>query len=200
MVDKVIDVAEETRQRILEVSRQRFAHYGYGKTTMAEIAKDCRMSAANLYRFFENKQDIAAGLAYQCFSEDEAKLRAAVSRADLKVGERLERFVVETLSHTYEQWSKQPKMNELVQSMSNERADLMLAHRRVKQAMLAGLLTEGVALSEFDVKEPMVVADAILHAITIFDAPFFMHLHPETEWLDIAHNVAQLIIRGVCKR
>jgi AcrR family transcriptional regulator len=200
MVDKVIDVAEETRQRILDVSRQRFAHYGYGKTTMAEIAKDCRMSAANLYRFFENKQDIAAGLAGQCFAEDEAKLRAAVSRADLSVAQRLEQFVLETLSHTYEQWSKQPKMNELVQSMSNERADLMLAHRRVKQAMLAGLLTEGDALGQFDAKEPMSLADAILHAITVFDAPFFMHLHTENDWRNIARSVALLVINGVRKR
>jgi AcrR family transcriptional regulator len=173
--------------------------YGYSKTTMAEIAKDCRMSAANLYRFFENKQDIAAGLACQCFAEDEAKLRAAVARTDLDAAEKLELFVVETLRHTYEQWSKQPKLNELVQTMSSERADLMLAHRKTKQAMLVGLLTAGVGAGEFDVPDPPTAADAILFAITVFDSPLFMHLYSEAEWRAKARNVARLILRGIRK-
>lgn len=200
MIDKLSETADDVRVRVLEVSRHRFGHYGYGKTTMAEIAKDCGMSAANLYRFFENKQDIAAGLANQCFAEDEGKLRAALRRADLGVVEKLELFVLETLRHTYEQWSTQPKMNELVQSMSSERADLMLAHRKNKQSMLSELLVQGAAAGDFDVADPATSADAILFAITVFDAPFFMHLQSEDEWMAIARNVAQLLIRGVRKR
>lgn len=199
MVEKLNETVADVRARILEVSRGRFMRYGYGKTTMAEIAKDCRMSAANLYRFFENKQDIAAGLACQCFAEDEGKLRAALARTDLNVAEKLELFVVETLRHTYEQWSKQPKINELVQMMSSERADLMGAHRKAKQAMLIGLLTEGVAAGEFDIPAPATAADAILFAIIIFDVPFFMHLYSEDAWSAMAHNVAQLLIRGLRK-
>jgi len=197
MAEKLSDTAYEVRARILEVSRERFGHYGYGKTTMAEIAKDCRMSAANLYRFFENKQDIGAGLACQCFAEDEGKLRAALARTDLNAAEKLELFVLETLRHTYDQWSKQPKLNELVQTMSSERADLMYAHRKAKQVMLIGLLTEGIAAGEFDAPNPATAADAILFAITIFDVPFFMHLYSEDTWKAMARNVAQLVVRAV---
>ena len=41
----------------------RIKHYGYGKTTMAEIAADCDMSPGNIYRFFEAKIDIAEAMA-----------------------------------------------------------------------------------------------------------------------------------------
>ena len=49
---------EKVRQRILEKAFSRFGRYGFGKTTMAEISKDCEMSPGNLYRYFKSKKDI----------------------------------------------------------------------------------------------------------------------------------------------
>ena len=59
----------QIRTDILDAAEQRLRTYGYGKTTMAEIATDVGMSAANLYRYFENKLDIGAALAQRCFCE-----------------------------------------------------------------------------------------------------------------------------------
>ena len=74
MEAKATENQEETRSRILDAAEARFRTYGYGKTTMAEIAADVDMSAANLYRFFENKLDIGAALAQHCFDEREKPL------------------------------------------------------------------------------------------------------------------------------
>ncbi len=54
--NKICGTAETPREKIMEAAMARFSYYGFGKTTMAEIAKDCGMSAANIYRFFENKR------------------------------------------------------------------------------------------------------------------------------------------------
>ena len=45
----------KTREQILDAAMNRIKHYGYGKTTMSEIAGDCGMSAGNIYRFFIKK-------------------------------------------------------------------------------------------------------------------------------------------------
>ena len=50
---------DEIATQILDAASRRFLHYGYGKTTMSEIAKDCNMSTGNLYRYFPSKLDIA---------------------------------------------------------------------------------------------------------------------------------------------
>ena len=63
---------DETREKIIEAARERFTHYGYGKTTMAELARDCDMSSGNLYRFFPGKLDIA----------EEICRRASIQTAD----------------------------------------------------------------------------------------------------------------------
>ncbi|VAW87511.1 Transcriptional regulator, AcrR family [hydrothermal vent metagenome] len=60
---KMTQPSDEVRLRILEAATQRFAPFGYNKATMVEVAQDCGMSVANLYRYFENKLDIGANLA-----------------------------------------------------------------------------------------------------------------------------------------
>ena len=49
---------EDTRGFIVEQSMELFAHYGYSKTNIGDIAQACSMSAGNLYRYFRNKQAI----------------------------------------------------------------------------------------------------------------------------------------------
>jgi len=66
MNTKMTQSSDKVRLRILEAAAQRFTQFGYNKTTMAEVAQDCGMSAANLYRYFENKLDIGANLACNC--------------------------------------------------------------------------------------------------------------------------------------
>ena len=50
---------------------------------MAEIAEDVDMSAANLYRYFEDKQDIAAACAGRCMGGRAELLREVVKRPGL---------------------------------------------------------------------------------------------------------------------
>ena len=54
---------EKIREKIIDAAVERFLHYGYPKTTIAELAGDCAMSPGNIYRFFKGKIDIAAEIA-----------------------------------------------------------------------------------------------------------------------------------------
>src|ERR1700750_644431 len=52
-----------TREGILVEAERLFREIGYQKTTVADIAKALRMSPANVYRFFDSKRAIHAGVA-----------------------------------------------------------------------------------------------------------------------------------------
>ncbi|MEE9229856.1 MAG: helix-turn-helix domain-containing protein, partial [Acidobacteriota bacterium] len=41
------------RREILQAARRRLEHYGYEKTTMAEIASDAGMAVGTLYQYFK---------------------------------------------------------------------------------------------------------------------------------------------------
>ena len=45
-------------KEIIEAARNRFAHYGFSKVTMEEIAADVGMGKASLYYYFPKKEDL----------------------------------------------------------------------------------------------------------------------------------------------
>ena len=68
-------VETDTRERILVVAERLFRQIGYQKTTVADIAKELRMSPANVYRFFDSKKSIHEGVARALMGEVEVEAR-----------------------------------------------------------------------------------------------------------------------------
>ena len=53
----------DTRARIMAEAERLFRHYGYSKTTVADIARELGMSSGNIYRFFASKAAINEAMA-----------------------------------------------------------------------------------------------------------------------------------------
>ena len=70
----------DTRDRILEVAERLFRVIGYQKTTVGDIAKELRMSPANVYRFFESKKAIHQSVARALMGEVELEAQRIVAR------------------------------------------------------------------------------------------------------------------------
>lgn len=191
--------SETISETILAAALRRFEQFGYSKTTMAEIAADCDMSAANIYRYFENKLEIGAQLARRCLA-DECTALTEVINTPAAASERLTGFLLGNLRYTYQRWSEQPRINELVEAIARERTDVVQEHLRFKQELLTKLIDEGNSNKEFFVQDPKQTAEAILVASTVFDVPLFMHMHSYEKFEAMAKNVADLILRGLVAR
>lgn len=191
---------KQVRERILEAAEERFRHYGYHKTTMAEIAGDCDMSAANLYRYFENKQDIAAACACRCFVALETRLREVLRRPGLNSSQRLEAFILAMLWYTHEQASEYPTINELVESLSRGRRDLVHTREAMIRSLIAEILAEGNRTQEFSVPDVRSTSGTVVTAIAVFGLPLIMGLYALSELEEMAKDVAGLLVRGLAKR
>ena len=113
-----------THEQILEAAKARFAHYSYGKTTMAEIAADCDMSVGNLYRFFKNKEAIATAGADTCFRE-KAEISEAAAKSNTTALEQLHGYLLARLRYMHKFVSKTPHMHEMVELISTRHVDLL---------------------------------------------------------------------------
>src|SRR3974390_2477005 len=82
----------DTRDRILVVAERLFREIGYQKTTVADIAKVLRMSPANVYRFFDSKKSINAGVARRLMGEVE-RASEAIATGNGSAAERLRRLL-----------------------------------------------------------------------------------------------------------
>ncbi|WP_455221104.1 TetR/AcrR family transcriptional regulator [Kaarinaea lacus] len=190
---------EEIRQNIIRAAEKRFQQYGYGKTTMAEIASDCAMSAANLYRYFENKLAIGAELARNCLSNDIEKLEKIVLDKQLSPKDKIHEYILATFDFTYTQWSEKPRINEMVTAICHERMDIVDQHVQSKQALLITLIREGNQQGVFNVVDPEVTAEAILTATTLFDVPLLMPLFSREAFERKAKNLTLLLLNGLLK-
>jgi len=69
--------AVERRAAILEAAREAFSRYGFGRTSMADIAGILRISRPALYEHFRNKEDLFRSLAESLVAAALARARAA---------------------------------------------------------------------------------------------------------------------------
>jgi AcrR family transcriptional regulator len=194
-----IPEGEEIRRRILDAAEARFRVYGYRKTTMAEIAKDVDMSAANLYRYFEDKQDITAACAARCMGGRAELLREVVKRPGLAAAERVESFVLTMLRYTHDLAHNQKKINELVEIVASERPETVREKNRAEQALIAEILAQGNANGEFDVADVIATAKSVHSAMVLFFA-IFMPLYELEEFENAARGVVTLLVRGLARR
>ena len=191
---------DETKTDIIEAADARFQKFGYGKTTMAEIAKDCGMSAANLYRFFESKSDIAAAFAVSHFSNEEKILREVVRKPGVSAASKVEGFIQATLDITYDFAANNSNINQLVDSVCAERCDMLRKHIELRQGLMTEILAEGNRTGEFAIDDVVSASTSVLKASIFFDFPTFMIHHSKEELDGYIEGVVSLILNGLNKR
>lgn len=161
----------DTRECILEAAIQRFMHYGYAKTTMSEIARDCSMSAGNIYRFFASKLDIAEAMARKYNVEVHQEL-ARIAREDRPAGERLYRVFDHGLRSTYQKLDADAKILEVAEVLAHERPAFSNEELAQERIHLVKILRDGVEAGEFaPIEDPAFAAEMIQSAMMKFKYP-----------------------------
>ena len=151
---------------------ERILHYGYAKTTMAEIAKDCDMSAGNIYRFFKAKLDIAEAMARKFNAEVYQTFAEMTRKDDESALKRLRAFFQHRMDRSFELLEKDAKVLEVADVLAHERpafANEELAQERI---YLVQILEQGIRSGEIRSHENlMFTAEMIQTALMKFRYP-----------------------------
>ncbi len=83
----------DIRNQIVAAANEHFSQYGYGKTTVSDLAKAIGFSKAYIYKFFDSKQAIGEAICSQCLAEIVAAVEQAISEDGLSATERFRRLV-----------------------------------------------------------------------------------------------------------
>ncbi|MCB2184377.1 MAG: TetR/AcrR family transcriptional regulator [Desulfobulbaceae bacterium] len=193
----IMNPVNNTRQQIIKASWALFSQFGFKKTTVAEIAAECSMSPANIYRFFESKKDILAEIVSITFQQDQDILRGIARKTGPSATEKLENFILEMLSRTYQLGIEQSRLREACNVICEERFDLVRKHKEVKQSILAEILAEGNLNHEFNIRDIVATAYTILNATVLCQYPVFVTLYPRDELEEMARGIVKLLIHGL---
>lgn len=161
----------DTRKQILIAARERFMHYGYAKTTMSEIARDCEMSAGNIYRFFASKLDIAEAMAVQ-FNNETADDFRRIANSDAEAPARLYQFFSFALEETYQKIDADAKILEIAEILRKERPTFLNGQLAEERVFIVRILTDGIDTGLFrSLETPHETAEMIQSALMKFRFP-----------------------------
>jgi AcrR family transcriptional regulator len=150
LVSEHIEV--DTRERILEVAERLFRQIGYQKTTVADIAKELRMSPANVYRFFDSKKSIHEGVARGLMGGVEQAAQTIASKPG-PAAIRLRELMTSIHHMNTERYVDDSKMHEMVAIAMEEDWDVCIAHMERITETIGSVIAQGAASGEFEVKD-----------------------------------------------
>jgi len=195
-----MDEKTATRDRILQAAINRIKHYGYGKTTMAEIAADCDMSPGNIYRFFEAKIDIAEAMARKHYAEEQGELAAIARKKDWPADKRLREMFFKRLRESYCLLEESAKIMEIAEVLHRERPLFANEQLALERVFLVAVLEDGERAGLLAPGDHAFTAEMLQAATMKFSIPqlFSQLTLPKLEReLD---GVLNLILRGLYLR
>ena len=173
MTDVMDRTETDVRERILVTAERLFREIGYQKTTVADIAKALRMSPANVYRFFDSKKSITAGVARRLMGDVEQALQVIVRKPDGATARLRELF--ETMHRmNRERYAGDSKMHEMVAVAMEENWDVCQKHIDCLIGVTAEVIGDGVASGEFYTPDIGTAALCVLTAMLRFIHPQFI--------------------------
>jgi AcrR family transcriptional regulator len=163
---------------IAAVARSHFRRFGYARTSMLEIAEDCGMSVANLYRYFEGKLGLGAAVA----AAERAALFAACDRVvGTAPGDPTAKLIAlfqALIDGTRRQIRSTPLLFELGMTVAREQPEQRQRFLQETEVRIAGILAargDDETMAAIDAK---VASRLILTACAPFVLPWMLRTQP----------------------
>lgn len=147
----------DTRDRILEVAERLFRQIGYQKTTVGDIAKELRMSPANVYRFFESKKAIHQAVARGLMGEVELEAQRIVAKPG-PVPERFRELLTTIHRMNTERYVGDNKLHEMVEIAMQEDWQVCVNHMECIGGFVGQMIAQGVASGDFEAPDLQLAA------------------------------------------
>ena len=144
--------SDDAWRSIVLVAERLFGQIGFQKTTVADLARDLRMSPANVYRFFSSKAEINEAVARRLLAQVEAVV-ANIAKQDGSPSQRLREFVVAIEEQNAQRLLQNSRLHELVETAFNESWPLVHEHAQTLDKLLAEIIAQGNSAGEFDVED-----------------------------------------------
>lgn len=166
-------IERDTRHEIIDVAERFFRQIGYQKTTVADIAKSLRMSPANVYRFFESKKAINEAVAERAMTELEATV-AAIAAENRPAAERVRGILAATCRINSTRYLDNHRLHEMVACAMEESWDVVRGHIERYDAILRGVVADGIAKGEFIARDPRTATYCVRTAMMRFCHPLLL--------------------------
>ncbi|MEZ4450743.1 MAG: helix-turn-helix domain-containing protein [Nannocystaceae bacterium] len=190
---------ERRRDQILAAAERLLGHYGPGKTTVAEIAREAGIGVGTVYLEFSSKDSILVALSEERHDE----ILAAMSRASEVRGPAAERLGKLFLARTDGYLALADAGAHAVDLIHCHACaalhDVRAAFHQRTHGLIEGLIREAARNREFQSVDPSRSAGAVLEAFAAF-APPWLYQRPRASVHAELVAVTELVVLGLARR
>jgi AcrR family transcriptional regulator len=190
-----VTTPSERRNAILQAASRLFEHYGHGKTTIADVAREAQVGVGTVYLEFDSKDAIVTELSLSTHVGVLEAMRAA-SVKGLDHGERLTTVMMARTRSFLELGKKGQHACELLHCKTD---GVRVAHQKFReqeQALIAGILQEGQLLGAFAQRDPSGTAALIQRAFASLSPPWIFSATVD-EAMRSAEGMCHLLLHGL---
>jgi AcrR family transcriptional regulator len=168
-----MDPHSATRARIADAAEALFRQIGYQKTSVADIARACAMSPANVYRFFPSKSAINEAITQRLLDTISGELEA-IAAGSGSAADRLRATARHLYRRDVELFFTEKRMHDMVGAAMTEHWGVIEGFIARVLAAWEGLLREGVAAGEFRALDPAGTAMTFKRCLLLWTHPILL--------------------------
>ena len=188
----------ERREQIIREADEHFRHYGYGKTTVADLAKAIGVSGAYVYRFFESKQAIGEAVCAMTLARIDADLMRIAADEPRSAADRLRDIYRCLAERGLELFFKERKLHDLVLVAVESRWSSVMQHKQAMREVVRRVVGDGRAAGEFERKTPIdEITIAVFETLEPFAHPMLLELKQPAELEASVVAVSNLVLRSL---
>nr|WP_314872379.1 TetR/AcrR family transcriptional regulator [uncultured Pseudomonas sp.] len=178
----------DVRDQVIQAAMQHFAHYGYEKTTVSDLAKAIGFSKAYIYKFFDSKQAIGEVICANRLAMIRQLVTTAIADAPTAAEKirRLFRAIAEAGSDLF---FHERKLYDIAAVASRDQWPSVQAHEAHLRQVIQEVLIEGREAGEFERKTPL---DETTEAIYLVLKPYVNAAQLQYNLDSVATAVVQL--------
>ncbi|SCX67713.1 transcriptional regulator, TetR family [Pseudomonas sp. NFACC32-1] len=159
----------DIRDQIVAAANEHFSQYGYGKTTVSDLAKAIGFSKAYIYKFFDSKQAIGEAICSNCLGKIVDAVEQAIEVEGLSSTERLRRLVKALVETGVSLFFNERKLYDIAAFSAMERWPSSQVYSARIRRFVLDIVREGRESGEFERKTPL---DETVEAIHLSLRPF----------------------------
>jgi AcrR family transcriptional regulator len=185
------------REKIVRTAEARFRHYGFGKTTVGDIAEDLGVSNAYVYKFFDSKLAINEAVALDILGRIGAELWK-VARSKKSAADRLRQLYRTLLAESTAMFFNDRKLHDMVESAVENDWCAVSRHRETIAAVARQIIADGRAAGEFSVElDEARTVRAVSSTLSIFAHPIMLRTMMGSDVKAQADDMADFVLRGL---
>lgn len=187
---------DEVREQVVQAARLVFAHFGYKKTALDDIAREAKKGKSTIYYYFKSKDDI-----FKAVIDTEAEIRAKTIEDQIS---QIEDPIQKLKTYVFVRMLTLKMVVNYYEAIKNDLLDnlyfvnnLRSDHFEEEVRQVKNMLEEGIQKEIFTIQNLELTAKTIVTALYGFEVPLIMKNLSDEELQKSVDEMLNIFFYGV---